>query len=183
MGGWLWPTMPKDTTSFNYIRAKYARDFAGGTYWFCLGRKDTDWQNDDNPPDSTVGTRVYEVLGYRKANYQTICVPDQVNGTITWRNLKLLPVASSNMFRKFNGQFPRWALIQTTITTSELPTGKYFRQIALYQDLVPKAQWDSYEYLTPSQVESPGNLIYVTNLSEVFRLTNQIEEISVLLEF
>lgn len=180
--GWLLPTKDKDTTSQNYWRAVYARSFVQNDYWVALGRKDTAWQFPENPPDATVSTRMYEVLGYRKVQDKRIVVPDP-NGTITWRSLKLTAVDDSDMLQKTQGVYPRWALLTCTITTDELPTAEYFRQIGLYIDLTPLPAYDDYDYLTPARVSDPGTLIYIENIEQVYRLTNQIEEISFLLEF
>lgn len=181
--GWLLPQMDKDTTSQNYWRAVYARNFLQNDYWCALGRKDTAWGRPENPPDATVATPMVEVLGYRKVQKKRLVVPDQEHGSIIWRNLKLTKVEDKDMLKKTKGVYPRWALLTCTITTSELTTGGHFRQVGLYTDLVPMAAYDDYEYLTPAQVSDPGNLIYIENIEQIYRLSNQIEEISFLLEF
>lgn len=181
--GYLLPQMDRDMTSQNYWRAVYARNFLQNDYWCVLGRTTTAWQDDENPPDSTVGTRVYEVLGYRKVQNKRLVVPNPTSGDITWRSLKMTAVDDDDMLKKTQGVYPRWALLTCTITTSELPTGKYFRQVGVYQDLTPVAAYEDYDYLLPAQVSDPGNLIYIENISQVWRLTNQIEEISFLFEF
>lgn len=180
--GYLWSQMPKDTTTQNYVRADYADGYLNKTFWLGLGRSETDWTYDSNPPDATVGTNAVEVLGYKKISYQTLCVPDP-NGSLFWRSLRFKPVTSRNRLQKTNGVYPRWLYLRTTITTSELPTNKYFRQIFLYTDLVPKAAYTANEALLPSQVEDPGNLFYIENISKMYRLSNSIEEISFIFEF
>jgi hypothetical protein len=181
--GWLLPQKDKDTTTQNYWRAVYARNFLQNDYWVGLGRKDTAWTYDDNPPDATVGTSPVEVLGYRQVQTKTLVVPDQENGSITWRSLNLTRVTDADMLQKTLGVYPRWAFLECTITTSELTTGENFRQVFLYTDLTPHPNWDTYEYLTPAQVSDPGNLIYIENIPAIYRLENQIEVISFLLEF
>ena len=98
-------------------------------------------------------------------------------------NLRFRSIDSADRLQKTLGVYPRWAFLRTTITTSELPTSEYFRQIFLYTDLVPTRKYSAYDYLTPSQVEDVGNLIWIENISQMYRLDNQIEEISLVFEF
>lgn len=180
---YLFPQKDKDSTTQNYWRAVYARNFLQNDFWVCLGRKDTDWGRPENPPDATVATPMVEVIGYRKVQKKRLVVPDPEHGAITWRHLKLTKVEDKDMLYKKKGVYARWALLTCTITTDELPTGGYFRQVGLYTDLVPVAAYDDYEYLTPNRVSDVGNLIYIENIEQIYRLSNQIEEISFLLEF
>lgn len=53
-----------------------------------IGRS-TPWTNEANPPaPSTDATELEEVIGYKKLEYCYLVVPDNVNGTISYRDTK-----------------------------------------------------------------------------------------------
>jgi len=147
-----------------------------------LGRSETGWDDDDNPPDATVSTQPVEVLGYKKVTFQKLAVPD-LNGSLVWRNLKLREVEIADFAQKHNGMYPRWLYLRATITTTELPTSEYFRQVFIYTDLVPASGYSGFDELLPEQVEDPGNLFWIENIPQMWRLDNQIEDIAFLFEF
>jgi len=148
--------------------------------YYCIG-KSTPWPDEENPPapDPNV-SQVDEIIGFKKVEMKHLVVPDEVNGTIRYRELMWRIVVPGAVFT----EGCRWVFISTEISDSDLPLGSY-RQVGVYSGLQVDASVLPGKYnLLPEEVVSPGVLEIIDYKGEpVNRQIDQTEKLALIMEF
>lgn len=95
--------------------------------------KSTPWNDEDTPPTPTSDiTELEEIIGYKKVEATYLVIPDETNGTISYRDTKWSVVSQSEAMAKN----AKYVYLETSIRYDELPLIAY-RQIGLFSGLVP----------------------------------------------
>lgn len=160
---------------------KRALDFFNRTdVYFCIG-KTSAWTTETQPPSPDPSTAdVSEIIGFKKVETSYMVVPDNVSGTIQYRDSKWrIVTGESNVY----SQGAKWVYLEAYIRYDELPLG-YYRQVGLYSGLVKNAGVLSTKYnLLPAEVQSRGILEVLDNRQPSNRQADQKERITMVIEF
>lgn len=107
--------------------------FNKNSIYFAIGKK-TPWDDDtDTPPAPSVdASELQELIGFKKVESIHLVVPDDINGTISYRQSKWTVVSPDEAIEKG----AKWVYLETTLRYDELPLGHY-RQVGLFTGLVP----------------------------------------------
>ena len=157
-----------------------ALDFFGkDTMYFSIGRTSA-WVDDNNPPEPSTSTQdISEIIGYKKVEVKYMVVPDEINGTIVYRNTKWRIVDQAQALT--NGA--RWVYVEANILYTELPLG-WYRQVGLYSGLQKAVGVSGSKYnLLPSEVLDNGVLEVVDNRQPSNRQSDQKDKLTLVLEF
>jgi len=108
--------------------------------YFAIGKR-TAWSEEDgsgasdtNPPaPDTMTTEIKETIGFKKVENIFMVVPDNDEGTISYRDSRWKVVPADQAL----AQNAKWVYIDTTIRYDELPLG-FYRQIGVFTDLKKK---------------------------------------------
>lgn len=151
------------TAVMNYARISQAISILnqGSTAYFAIGKK-TAWIDEDNPPaEDTTKQVLDEVIGYRKADKFSLCIPlasgaTPIYPTVTYgKNVyQLVPQADAYKVKATSIYF------ETSIASSDFPDGP-FREVGLHLGLQSKVAGKL--NLLPTEVASTGILWLLTN--------------------
>lgn len=142
-------------------QAKYVVSKANSIY-LTIG-KTTPWSNETNPPQpDEKTTTLQEVIGYKKASKVTLVRPavspqDDNKSLITYGNKSWVEVSTKDAVT----EGAKWVYMECSIVGDELPLGTY-RQSGFVVDLVPNSGISKFN-LVPSEVQSPGTLMFFEN--------------------
>jgi hypothetical protein len=129
------------------------------TLWAAIGRT-TAWSDDGTPPaeDSTV-TVIDEIIGFKRILQKLLVTPDPL-GTIIYtdQNYRVVPRAQA-----FDQEVVDLHL-EASFDGAELPLTT-FRQVGIYEGLLPATGFEQALVLLPAQVASPGRLIWYRNMT------------------
>ena len=132
-----------------------------------------------NPPSPAITDDMLEIIGYKKVEFRAMVVQDD-EGTLIYRNTNWRIVMPDQAV----AEGARWVYISTTLSYSELPTDKPYRQVGVYTGLVPKPDIPESQYtLLPEEVEDQGILEVLDHRKPVYRDSDIREFIKLVIEF
>ena len=164
------------TTKSHVSRAK---DFYGkDSVYFVLG-KTTPWsEGNDTPHDPNPDDTITDILGYKKINSKYLVKPSE-EGEISYRGHKWKIVSPDNAY----SEGARWVYLSAIVTDSDLPLETY-RQVGVvtsvevHEDVPPGTT-----ALRPDKITNPGILETIDNRKPTTRDIDQVEKLSIILEF
>lgn len=159
--------------------------------YFAIG-KSSNWSSSDltdfdssrdynvNPPEPKNTDDMKEVIGYKKAEYKSFVVQDDINGTLDYRNTKWRVVNKEDAATAG----ARWVYVSTELLYEELPTELPYRCIGVYTGLTLADGVSSSKFnLLPSEVKDAGLLQVIDYRKPIYRNTDVKEKIKLILEF
>lgn len=157
----------------------------------CIG-KSSPWTSDDMdsyddsrdyeqyPPAPKNTDVMKEVIGYKRIEFRSLVVQDDVNGTLEYRGTKWRIVPITDALE----EGARWVYISTELSYNELPTTLPYRQVGVYTGLKLNDGVNPAIYaVLPDQVKSTGILEVIDNRKPVYRDSDVREKIKLILEF
>jgi hypothetical protein len=148
-------------------------------FWFAWGRQ-TAWPDDSLPPIPTPGgsTDIDTPLVFKKPALVSLCRPVNSGEDFTYRGQKYQYVADNNAIADGG----RFVYLRGRLDPTDGDPVGTFRQIAVFSDLVPNAGYESANKLLPAQVDSHGQLVYLSNDIPVQIDVNRLHGVEILLE-
>jgi hypothetical protein len=146
-------------------------------FWFVVGRTQTPWVNELNPPPESVDTRfLTEIGGLQKAQTVSLCYPDP-NGTIEFRGQRYSLVSDEQVYDYDS----RYLYCATVLKFDEFPVVT-FRQFGLHVGVVPVAGKEHKTVLLPDEVAYWGKLIGYVNHPPVIRTPRSKNLLEIVIE-
>jgi len=148
------------------------------TFWFAVGRTQTPWDCETDPPVENINTTMLdEVGGLQKAETVSLCYPDP-NGSVEFRGAKFTLVPD-----EFAYDYDcRYLYCSTVLRFDEFPLVT-FRQYGIYVGVVPTAGNETKKILLPSEVLSYGKLIGYVNIPPIIRNAGSKNLMEIVIEF
>ena len=139
----------------------------------------TPWENEEDPPvPSTDVTAIEELILYKRPDKLTFVVPDASGNIVilgtTYRELTLEEARTLQV---------KLALIQVTFSTSDFGGTADYRQIGVFNYVVPTTGNESKNVLLPSEIADQGYPIHFANRSPYYCYTNHGETINLLIAY
>lgn len=136
--------------------------------------------DDNNPPVPENTDDVVERAGYKAAESRFVVIPDDVNGTIVYRDTKWRIVPANEAM----DEGARYVYLATYVAYQELPINISYRQVGVTTSLtrgqgVPPGKSN----LLPAEVEDPGILEVLDNRKPIYREADQREQLAIIMEF
>jgi len=132
--------------------------------WFIVGRTQTPWEDEQNPPEESVDTVMLEEIGGAiKAQTVSLCYPDP-NGTIEFRGERYSLVDDANAYNYDS----RYLYCSAMLKFDEFPVVT-FRQYGVTVGLVPTSGNEGKSVLWPEEVADFGKLIGYVNHPPIIR--------------
>lgn len=159
--------------------------------FICIG-KSTPWTSEDvddfdtsrdyeqYPPEPKNTDVMKEIIGYKRVEFCSMVVQDDVRGTLEYRGTKwrIVPIADAIK------EGSRWVYISTELTYNELPITDPYRQVGVYTGLELNEDVNPAKYaILPDEVKDPGLLEVIDNRKPVYRDSDVREKIKLILEF
>jgi len=160
-------------------RVQRAYDFSKKNLYLAIGRTQTPWEDETNPPvPSATATTIDELAFIKKIETIKFVIPD-ANGTISFRDTKWTEVAEDDIYT----QQARYLYLSTTLYYDKVPLVNY-RQIGILENPVDTTgNICSEDFYDASSLQSQGFLHFIDNRQLVTRDISQYEVISVIIEF
>jgi len=147
-------------------------------FWFVVGRTQTPWDNENNPPTESVDmVSLTEIGGLQKAQTVSLCYPDP-NGNIEFRGQRYSLVSDKYAYYYDS----RFLYCSTLLKFDEFPVVT-FRQFGLYVGVIPKVGYENRNVLTPDQVQDYGKMIGYVNHPPVVRTAGSKNLLEIVVEF
>jgi hypothetical protein len=148
------------------------------TFWFVVGRTQTPWDDERNPPVESVDTvSLTEIGGLQKPQTVSLCYPDPV-GAIEFRGQRYSLVSDANAYEYDS----RFLYLSTLLKFDTFPLIT-FRQFGVLVGVVPKVGYETNAVLTPDQVQDYGKLIGYVNHPPIMRSAGSKNLLEIVIEF
>jgi len=145
--------------------------------WFAVGRTQTPWDDEKNPPAESVDTvSLTEIGGLQKAQTVSLCYPDP-NGAIEFKGQKYSLVSDDHAY-DYDSRF----LYCSTLLKFDTFPLVTFRQFGIQVGVVPKAGYETNTVLTPDQVQDYGKLIGYVNHPPIIRTSGSKNLLEIVIE-
>jgi hypothetical protein len=146
-------------------------------FWFVVGRTQTPWDDEKNPPVESVDTvALTEIGGLQKAQTVSLCYPDP-NGVIEFRGQKYSLISDDYAYDYDS----RYLYCSTLLKFDEFPVVT-FRQFGILVGVVPKSDYENNTVLTPDQVQDYGKLIGYVNHPPIIRTAGSKNLLEIVIE-
>jgi hypothetical protein len=146
-------------------------------FWFVVGRTQTPWDDEKNPPAESVDVvSLTEVGGLQKAQTVSLCYPDP-DGEIEFRGQRYRLVSDEHAYDYDS----RFLYCSTLLKFDEFPLVT-FRQFGICVGVVPKAGYENNTVLTPDQVQDYGKLIGYVNHPPIIRTAGSKNLLEIVIE-
>lgn len=165
--------------------------FHKDSIFVCIG-KSTPWTAEDvddfdnerdyeqYPPAPKNTDKMKEVIGYKRVEFRSLVVQDDVAGTLEYRGTKWRIVPEENAV----SEGARWVYIATELSYNELPITDPYRQVGIYTGLKLTENANPAVYaVLPESVENPGLLEVIDNRKPIYRDSDVREKIKLVMEF
>ncbi|MBT9670559.1 hypothetical protein GPK34_00710 [Secundilactobacillus kimchicus] len=133
--------------------------------WYAFGRT-SPWDSEENPPSEDMyTTNIEEIVGYKHFEKAALVVPtnqlakDAITDNILTYKGQEWQVASDDEALKYGA---RYVYLETTVEPDDLPYAVY-RQVGVYQGLVPTDAAKNKSALIPTEVQAAGTLLGYDN--------------------
>jgi hypothetical protein len=147
-------------------------------FWFIVGRTQTPWASESSPPaEVTTTTTLEEIGGLQKAQTVSLCYPDP-NGAIQFRGQNYSLVNDANAYSYSSN----YIYLSTMLMFDQFPIVT-FRQYGIQVGVVPTTGNESKSTLTPTQVQSYGELIGYVNIPPIIRTVGSKNLLEIVLSF
>ena len=145
----------------NLGRAVRGADFFKNrlSIWLALGRGETPWPDENNPPEEDkTATNVEEIIGLKLISTVALVVEDNVNGTIIFEDNKyrILTIKEGYSEQATN------LLVKFIVEPDEFPDQNY-RQLGIYVDAIPGDGFHHFSALTSDKFQTLGQLVFLSN--------------------
>jgi len=148
------------------------------TFWFVVGRTQTPWEDEQNPPSESVDTTsLSEIAGFAKAQSVFLCYPDE-NGSIEFRGQRYSLVLNDDNAYDNDSRF---LYCSTLLKFDEFPVVT-FRQYGLVVGVVPTSGNENKTVLLPDEVLDPGKLICYVNHPPIVRSVGSKNLLEIVIE-
>ena len=145
--------------------------------WVAIGQT-TAWANEAAPPAEDINAQtVSGVVVYKRVETTSVCVPD-LNGLVVFQTQKYTLIQDINAL----SAVARYTYLKTSLNYTEVPVVT-FRQVGVFSGLVPSAGFTTADILLPTQIVSPGRLLFVANDIPRVRSINTRDIIEIIREF
>jgi len=146
-------------------------------FWFAVGRTQTPWDDETNPPVESVDTVfLTEIGGLQRAQTVSLCYPDP-NGAIEFRGQRYSLVSDERAYDYDS----RYLYCSTLLKFDEFPLVT-FRQFGLYVGVVPISGDEDRSVLLPGQIADYGKLIGYVNHPPVIRTASSKNLLEIVIE-
>lgn len=146
--------------------------------FFALAKR-SEWEDPNNIPNPTTDSVLEDVWAYKRVEARYLVVPDEENGTITYKKTKWRVVSADRALE----EKCRWVYLTSYIYYDELPLEMY-HQIGIYTGLKLKSgiPVGSVNVL-PDQVQDPGLLEIIDFRPGIGRSIDMREQLGLIIEF
>jgi hypothetical protein len=146
-------------------------------FWFVVGRTQTPWDDETNPPQESVDTvMLTEIGGLQKAQTVSLCYPD-LNGVIEFRGQRYSLVSDDYAYDYDS----RYLYCSTILKFDEFPLVT-FRQFGLLVGVVPTAGNETKSILLPEEVQDYGKLLGYVNIPPISRTAGSKNLLEIVIE-
>jgi hypothetical protein len=146
-------------------------------FWFVVGRTQTPWNDESNPPVESVDTvSLTEIGGLQKAEVVSLCYPDP-EGAIEFRGQRYSLVSDDHAY-DYDSRF----LYCSTLLKFDTFPLVTFRQFGVQVGVVPRVGYEGSNVLTPDQVQDYGKLIGYVNHPPVIRTAGSKNLLEIVIE-
>jgi hypothetical protein len=152
------------------------------TVWSSEDMDDYDSSRDyeQYPPAPKNTDTLKEIIGYKRVEFCSLVVPDDVSGTLEYRGTKWRIVADEDAVK----EGARWVYIFSELSYNELPTTVPYRQVGAYTGIVLNDSVNPAKYaVLPSEVKDSGILEILDNRKPVYRDDDVREKLKIIVEF
>jgi len=147
------------------------------SFWFVVGRTQTPWDDEKNPPIESVDTVfLAEVAGLQKAQTVSLCYPDP-NGVVEFRGQRYSLVSDDRAYEYDS----RYLYCSTVLKFDEFPVVT-FRQFGLCVGVIPSVGNEYKTVLLPDEVADWGRLIGYVNHPPIIRSPNSKNLLEIVIE-
>lgn len=136
--------------------------------------------DDYNPPVPEPTDEIMELAGFKRAETVYLCVQDDNKGEIVYQEKRWRVIPLENAY----DEGARWVYIAAQFAYSEFAFDISYRQVGLYTGIkrnenVPSGQF----VLKPDEVADIGMLEVLDNRRPIYRMPDQREGLTVIVEF
>ncbi len=158
---------------------RIAIDFKNANvFWFAVGRTQTPWPDEKNPPPETTNAADFvEIGGYQKAQTVSLCYPDPA-GAIEFKGARYSLVTDENAYSYES----RFLYASTLLKFDEFPV-LTFRQYRLLVGVIPTAGNEGKSILLPGEVADRGKVIGYVNHPPIIRTAGSKNLLEIIIEF
>jgi len=153
---------------------------SANTLWCCIGGQ-TGWVDDSHPPEPDLTmTTIVEPIVYVKADFTTLCVWSEVSADVEVGGNHYTYASDEDAM----DMYARFLYAQFTLdgTIVGIPTGT-FRQVGVFSGLTPASGHAEDSWLSPSNVDDPGILQYISNRRPVVFSESEVRQERIIIEF
>lgn len=169
--------MKTSVTSYGHASRAYSF-YKHDTPYLIIGMRNS-WSHEPTPDDATIDSVITDIIGYKKIDSKLMVELDPSSGTITYKDQKWSVVDPEQAISKKCNHI----YITATINYDEFSSVTSYRQIGIVTKLEPKPGKESSSLLMPTDVKNPGWLEILENRTPVYRSTDQMEKLAIILEF
>lgn len=162
----------------------FIQNYAASSLWLGIGNpypNNGAWESpysDTNPPIPPVNaSQLDNPIGYQLVSSVSLIYPSST-GTVQYGGTTWATSSTTNALA--NSAY--FVFIQTLIVGSALPVGVEYREIGIFYNLQPFAQYAGNTSLLPNQVSSLGTLLLIDFRGPTMRYTDQTDQLYYVLE-
>ena len=174
------PTIP-DAITPNVERARCALlNKTGSVFWIGVGRR-TAWSDENAPPDpDPTAVAIEEPIVYVRAAFVRLAKTVTIHEDVVHLGQKYAWVADADAIT----QGARWLYIKAELNPG-LDGQPYhaFRQVGIFNNLVPATGHETDDWLAPANGASPGAIVYLCNVIARDLVEGRTEAVPVMREF
>lgn len=150
------------------------------TFWVAIGRTDTEWTDEEDPPTVSPGTAdLDEPLVYVKAQSVHLCVIDLSAYDVQVAGVGYRFVNDVDAYT----ESARFLYVAATLDADAGMPAEAYRQKAVYSNLVPVAGHDSDAWLAPENVDDTGPIWVLANKTLKSFGAGEVREERTVIEF
>jgi len=146
-------------------------------FWFVVGRTQTPWDDERNPPAESVDTMsLTEIGGLQKAQTVSLCYPDP-GGVIEFNGQRYSLVSDDHVYDYDS----RFLYCSTLLKFDEFPVVT-FRQFGVLVGVIPTLGNEGKSVLLPGEVADYGKLIGYVNHPPIIRTAGSKNLLEIVIE-
>jgi len=139
----------------------------------------TPWENEEQPPSPTSDiTELEELILYKRPDRLSFVIPDsEGNIVVRGQNYKAITIEEAYDVQS------QLVLVQINFTVTDFGGEANYRQIGVFNHVIPKEGKENKTILLPAEIANPGYPLHIINRSPYYCYSNHGETINLLIAF